>query len=281
MSDGEISHLRPRSESEPETHLEKNSDKKTVQQIGEEICLPRLSNDLKYKRALDLLVSSRQGSKAERLNLHQDGFHRVILSLKQEGFTGFLSFSSQRQFSRGAFLLNNGRCVGCLYQNNLMFDLRSTDESIRLLLNDLNDKDAELFKYSLPQSIILPYSAMFLGKQIELPASKAISPFSQPITVELSRPNILAKILTTLERDRSTATVVIDSNNENGICLIFVHRGFAGASFLVELQTFSIDFDTPNNFVVQNENSSFTTNILPQELMSEDRLGIDLAEFLI
>jgi len=281
MSDGEISHLRPRSESEPETPLEKNSDKKTVQPLGEEICLPRLSNDLKYRRALDLLVSSRQGSKAERLNLRQDGFHRVILSLKQEGFTGFLSFSSKSQFSRGAFLLNNGRCVGCLYQNNLMFDLRSTDESIRMLLNDLNDKDAELFKYSLPQSIILPYSAMFLGKQIELPASKAISPFSQPITVELSRPTILAKILTTLERDRSTATVVIDSNNENGICLIFVHRGFAGASFLVELQTFSIDFDTPNNFVVQNENSSFTTNILPQELMSEERLGIDLAEFLI
>ncbi|MDX2107466.1 MAG: hypothetical protein SFY67_13780 [Candidatus Melainabacteria bacterium] len=194
MSDGEISHLRPRSESEPETQLDKNSDKKAVKFNHEEVFLPRLSNDLKYKRALDLLVSSRHGSKAELLDLHQDGFNRVILSLKQEGFTGFLSFSSQSQFSRGAFLLNNGLCVGCLYQNNLMFDLRPTDESIRLLLNDLNDKDAELFKYSLPQSIILPYSALFLGKQIELPTSKPISPFSQPITVELSKPNILAKI---------------------------------------------------------------------------------------
>lgn len=281
MSDGEISHLRPRSESEPETQLEKNSDKKAVKLNNEEVFLPRLSNDLKYKRALDLLVSSRHGSKAEHLDLRQEGFNRVILSLKQEGFTGFLSFSSQSQFSRGAFLLNNGLCVGCLYQNNLMFDLRPTDESIRLLLNDLNDKDAELFKYSLPQSIILPYSALFLGKQIELPTSKPISPFSQPITVELSKPNTLAKILTSLEKDRCTATVVIDSNNENGICLIFVHRGFAGASFLVELQTFSIDFETPKDFVLQNENSSFTTNILPQELMSEDRLGIDLAEFLI
>lgn len=281
MSDGEISHLRPRSESEPETQLEKNSDKKAVKINNEENSLPRLSNDLKYKRALDLLVSSRRGSKAEQLNLRTDGFHKVILSLKQEGFTGFLSFSSQNKFSRGAFLLNNGLCVGCLYQNNLMFDLRSTNESIRLLLNDLSDEEAEVFKYNLPQSIILPYSALFLGNQIELPASKAVSPFSQPITVELSKSKILAKILTTLERERSTATVVIDSNSENGICLIFVHRGFAGASFLVELQTFSIDFDTPNDFVCQNENSSFTTNILPQELMSEDRLGIDLAEFLI
>jgi len=281
MSDGEIYHLRPRSDSEPESHLEKNSDKKAVNNLGEEHFVPRLSNDLKYRRALDLLVSSRQGSKAEYIDLRLEKFNRVILSLKQEGFTGFLSFKSQSQFSRGAFLLNNGLCVGCLYQNNLMFDLRSTDESIRLLLNDMSDKDAELFKYSLPQSIILPYSALFLGKQIELPPSKPASQFSQPITVELSKSNILAKILTTLERDRSTATVVIDSNNENGICLIFVHRGFAGASFLVELQTFSIDFDTPNTFVQQNQNASFSTNILPQEIIQEDRLGIDLAEFLI
>lgn len=281
MSDGEISHLRPRSESEPESHLEKNSDKKAVNNTSEENSLPRLSNDLKYRRALDLLVSSQQGSKAEHIDLRSDGFNRVILSLKQEAFTGFLSFASKSQFSRGAFLLNQGLCVGCLYQNNLMFDLRSTNESIRLLLNDLSDTDAELFKNSLPQSIILPYSALFLGTQLELPSSKPISSGSQPITVELSKPNILAKILTTLERERRTATVVLDSNNENGICLVFVHRGFAGASFLVELQTFSIDFDTPATFVQQNENVSFTTNVLPQELMSEDKLGIDLAEFLI
>ncbi|QQR56991.1 MAG: hypothetical protein IPG59_18675 [Candidatus Melainabacteria bacterium] len=281
MSDGEISHLRPRSESEPETLLEKNSDKKAVNNSGEENILPRLSNDLKYRRALDLLVSSRHGSKAEQIDLRSNEFNRVILDLKQESFTGFLSFSSRSQFSRGAFLLNQGLCVGCLYQNNLMFDLRSTDESIRLLLNDLSDADAELFKYSLPQSIILPYSALFLGNQLEVPSSKPITSLSQPITVELSKPNVLAKILTTLERERRTATVVIDSNNENGICLIFVHRGFAGASFLVELQTFSIDFDTPSTFVQQNENASFTTNVLPLELMLEDRLGIDLAEFLI
>lgn len=282
MSDGEISHLRPRSESEPETQLqEKNSDNLVVKKSNEESNIPRLSSDLKYRRALDLLVSSRKGSTAEHIDLRNEDLTRVILSLKQESFTGFLSFSSQAQFSRGAFLLNQGRCVGCIYQNNLMFDSRTTGESIRMMLSDLNDKDADLYRYRLPQSIILPYSSLFLGKPLELPSSTSAVPGARPITVELSKPNVLAKILSALERDRSTATIAIDSNGENGICLVFVHRGYAGASFLVEMQTFSVDFDTPTSFVQQNEESTFSTNVLPPDLMEQEKLGIDLAEFLI
>ncbi len=282
MSDGEISHLRPRSESEPESQLaQKNSDNLAVINSSEEANLPRLSSDLKYKRALDLLVSSRKGSKAEHIDLKQEDLTRVILSLKKESFTGFLSFSSQNKYSRGAFLMNQGLCVGCLYQNNLMFESRPTDESIRLMLSDLNDKEAHLYRYRLPQSIILPYSALFLGSPLEFPPSPNSASCTKPISVELTKPNVLAKILSILERERSTATVVIDSNNESGLCLVFVHRGFAGASFLVEMQTFSIDFDTPTSFVQQNTDSTFTTNVLPSELLEQERLGIDLAEFLI
>jgi hypothetical protein len=207
------------------------------------------------KRATDLMIPALETSTQKDFQMSQVGLDSLISELEGSRRTGCIKASSQRWRSRSLMLLYQGRAVGCIYGCREMPQTEPTEPSIKRMLRDLRFGDTHVTLYDLPDSIVLPMSALFLGYPVQR-------------TDDYPARKYMNYICEWFQSKFQTACLAITLPERQATCLVFINKGrFAGA-FDVEGQRYIADIDDVHKLLETEPQANIEASILPPEMSS-------------
>ncbi len=220
----------------------------------------------RHRRAIDLIPLPVVGEMPAWYKLDEHGPSDLVTDLEGNQQTGCLRFTSPASKSRGTVLLLRGRATGCIYGNRHSLDPVPTEPSLRLLFRTLiDDPSAEVLIHDLPEEVVLPMSALFLGYAVERKDS-------------LDAPSYIEYMLGWLKGKELTACLTVSQPTTLSTALAFICEGDFVGTFYVEDQTFSTEIDYLNDLVAKDALTRVEPSILPPEMHrgSLDRFGFNL-----
>lgn len=180
----------------------------------------------------------------------------------QNSYTGIVKFKYPRFNSFGALVLFRGRCTGAMFTQEGQPDTLSTEESLPQLYKAMALLGADVISYTLPEEIILPISAAYIGYPV------------QPVLEDPHRN--FDYLLEWFSKQSSIALVVINSKM-SGTIFAYFFKGELVGWFCVELQRFSLNRQEVIEFVRDNADIELYVSILPNEVVAKSFLfGFEL-----
>lgn len=180
----------------------------------------------------------------------------------QNSYTGIVKFKYPRFNSFGALVLFRGRCTGAMFTQEGQPDTLSTEESLPQLYKAMSLLGADVVSYTLPEEIILPISAAFLGYPIQPAREDPHQNFDF--------------LLEWFMKQGSIALVVINSK-KSGTIFAYFYKGELIGWFCVKLQRFSLNRLEVIEFVRDNADIELYVSILPNEIVAKSFLfGFEL-----
>lgn len=216
-----------------------------------------------YKRITDLLLPS---SFSDAVALHSSSSYtcsKLLEDVETGKVTGCIKTSNQRAKSRGGILLYRGRCVGCVRIAHDSPLPLPTSDSIKLILQDLNDADTTFTLFLMKEPIIRAYSSLFLGHLVDQ------EPMGEPPLLYFHR------VRKCYERDSSTGTIVLMTEAAETYIFLFDRGDFVGAYSVSGQLLLRLPKDiTPllDNSAFSGSDGSVLSDPLPEEygyIMSE------------
>jgi hypothetical protein len=139
-------------------------------------------------------------------------FHHLLVGLEGQERTGCLKISSPRSRSRSAMLLFRGRVVGAVYGSKNMRGQYLHKDAHNYALHDLASPGNLLDAYELPEDLVLAAAALFYGETLETNYGQSLE-------------TIFDDLLATLQRSGQPGCLVINSWQEETICIVYVANG--------------------------------------------------------
>lgn len=139
-------------------------------------------------------------------------FHHLLVSLEGLERTGCLKVTSHGSRSRSAILLYKGRVVGCVYGRKNMRGQYLQKDAHKYALADLASPGNILDAYELPEELVLAAASLFYGETLQLDPAQSLAA-------------IFDSALSSLMRSGLPGTVVVNTYNEETVCIIYVAQG--------------------------------------------------------
>jgi hypothetical protein len=116
------------------------------------------------RRAIALLPEPNGGQSSALPGSDQSNRQRLLLAVEANKTTGCIKVMSNKQKSRGAILVFQGRLLGAMYGSaNLQRQLFHNDAYTRLV-SELSDPETTVTAYSLPETLAIATGALFHGQ---------------------------------------------------------------------------------------------------------------------
>ena len=226
--------------------------------------LSKHQNKFRSKRATDLFPLPFDALNTKNLTMEEYDLDWLVTDLESGMFTGVMKASSKEKGSHSGMLLYRGRAVGCIYVSKDRPDTAATEESIRLMLADLKLPETQVTLYELPDNVVLPMSALFVG----YPVSRSDDYHSRAY---------FDYICNWFREKKLSACLAISLPSNASTCLAFVFKGQLSGIFFVEDLTFTVDEEFIFGLFNSYSNATVEASILPPEMTSSAvRLGFSL-----
>lgn len=210
----------------------------------------------------DILPPPLSISELAPLDLIEHNLSDYLDWFTQNSYTGIVKFKYPRFNSFGALVLFRGRCTGAMFTQEGQPNTLPTQESLPQLYKAMSLLGADIVSYTLPEEIILPISAAFIGYPV------------QPV-LEDPHQNF-DYLLEWFSKQSSIALVVINSKI-SGTIFAYFFKGELISWFCVELQRFSLNRQEVIEFVRDNADIELYVSILPNEVVAKSFLfGFEL-----
>ncbi len=219
----------------------------------------------KIRRATDLMMTGTEPDIIE-MNGPAD-FHQFILSLEQNKRTGCCKFSCDKTKSRGAILVQSGRCVGAIFSNEASKPPLPTRQALSLLLADCQSEGTQAIMCDWPDDVVLSMASLFLGVPLELNE------------VADARSG-MDSAMEWLGQEKGTGCLTFTLGMTGAILFAFIYDGEFVGSFFVEIQQFSRNKSFVYNLITQDPNTTIAASMLPSGVSVERALGFDFSECL-
>jgi len=217
------------------------------------------------KRATDLILPPLQVESENKFKIADYDLEWLITDLEGGMRTGCVKAASEERLSRSAMLLYRGRAVGCIYGCKSMPETQPTEQSLQLMLSDLELPDTSVRMYDLPESVTLAMSALFLGYPVQR-------------NDEYDAMSYMDYICNWFESKSNTACLAITLNSSSATCLGFIHKGQFCGAFYVEDQKYTTDVGFVHDLLRNDPKAGIEASILPPEMTSSAvRFGFSLS----
>jgi len=217
------------------------------------------------KRATDLILPPMEVKEENSFYIRDYDLEWLLTDLEGGMRTGCVKASSESRLSRSALLLYKGRAVGCIYGCKTIPETQPTEQSLQLMLSDLERPDTLVRMYDLPESVTLAMSALFLGYPVQR-------------NDDYDSVGYMNYIGSWFESKAQTACLAITLPASSATCLAFTYRGQFVGSFYVEDQNFSPDINFVHQLLKNDPDSNIEASILPPEMTSSAvRFGFSLS----
>jgi hypothetical protein len=231
--------------------LDTRTLKKAAAKSDDEAMISRLQK-LHLKRASDLIPPAFDQSSESTFDLRKNGIDGLIEKMEVGKRTACVKASSQEWRSRSVMLLNNGRVVGCLYTCMGLPETQPTERSLQLMVSDLLLPETTVVLYDLPETIILPMSALFLGYRIQRDDELDGSGYLSYISDWCKERSVTACIAITLPASATT-------------CLAFIHKGKFSGAHHVESQIFTKEISYVRALLSLDPDADVEATIVPEQ----------------
>lgn len=217
------------------------------------------------RRATDLILPPLQQDTENQFQIADYDLEWLITDLEGGMRTGCVKASSESKLSRSAMLIYRGRAVGCIYGCKSMPETQPTEQSLQLMLQDLELPDTNVRMYDLPESLTLSMSALFLGYPVQR-------------NDDYDALSYMDYICGWFESRGQTACLAISLPSSSATCLGFIHEGKYCGAFYVEDQKFRPDMAFIQELLSKEKNAGIDASILPPEMTSSAvRFGFSLS----
>jgi hypothetical protein len=221
--------------------------------------------DFHLKRATDLVPPPFDEESLATFTSEEQDVEWLITDIEGGMRTGCVKAVSQSAMSRSAALLYKGRAVGCIYGRKQQSENYGTEQSLQIMLQDLEKVDTAIQLYDLPESVVLPMSALFLGYPV-------------PREENVDARTYMDYMCNWFESKSQTACLAITFPSRSATSLCFIHEGKFCGAFYVEEQKFSQDKEFVYSLMASDPQASVEANILPPEMTSSAvRFGFNLS----
>jgi hypothetical protein len=221
--------------------------------------------DFHLKRATDLVPPPFDEDSLATFTSEEQDVEWLITDIEGGMRTGCVKSVSQSAMSRSAALLYKGRAVGCIYGRKQQSENYGTEQSLQIMLQDLEKPDTAIQLYDLPENIVLPMSALFLGYPV-------------PREENVDARTYMDYMCNWFESKSQTACLAITFPSRSATSLCFIHEGKFCGAFYVEEQKFSQDKEFVYSLMQGDPQASVEANILPPEMTSSAvRFGFNLS----
>ena len=217
------------------------------------------------RRAIDLIMPPLDEDSTKQLRIGDYDIEWLITDLEGGMRTGCVKATCESRLSRAAMLIYRGRAVGCIYGCRADPETKPTEESLNLMLSDLESPDTLVTLYDLPEDITLSMSALFLGYPVKRDD-------------DYSALDYLKYICDWFDKEKGTATLAISLSGGRGMCLGYIFKGVFAGSFYVEDQVFHQDRGYIEQILANDAEATLGVSILPPEMTSSAvRFGFSLS----
>ncbi|HEY9683816.1 MAG TPA: hypothetical protein V6C86_19700 [Oculatellaceae cyanobacterium] len=217
------------------------------------------------KRATDLVPPAFDPSSLATFTAEEQDLEWLITDIEGGMRTGCVKAVSQSSMSRSAALLYKGRAVGCIYGRKQQPENYGTEQSLQIMMQDLEKPDTEVQLYDLPENIVLPMSALFLGYPV-------------PREEKVDARTYMDYMCNWFASKTQTACLAITFPSRSATCLCFIFEGTFCGAFYVEEQKFTPDKEFVYQLMQTDPQASVEANILPPEMTSSAvRFGFNLS----
>jgi hypothetical protein len=221
--------------------------------------------DFHLKRATDLVPPPFDEDSLATFTSEEQDVEWLITDIEGGMRTGCVKAVSQSAMSRSAALLYKGRAVGCIYGRKQQSENYGTEQSLQIMLQDLEKPDTAIQLYDLPENVVLPMSALFLGYPV-------------PREENVDARTYMDYMCNWFESKSQTACLAITFPSRSATSLCFIHEGKFCGAFYVEEQKFSQDKEFVYSLMKGDPQASVEANILPPEMTSSAvRFGFNLS----
>lgn len=222
----------------------------------------------RLRRAIDLVMPPTDDEGKESLKTFRIADYDMewLLTDIEGGMrTGCIKATVESKLSRSAALLYRGRAVGCIFGCKANPDAKPTEESLSMMLSDLETPDAMITIYDLPEDITLSMSALFLGLSIDREDN-------------LDSRSYFDYVMNWFIQNSSTACVAITLPSTKSTYLIFVAKGHFCGAFFVEEQQFTMERSQIYHLFEIDANARVEASLLSQEMVAPgQRFGYSLS----
>ncbi|MCW5823494.1 MAG: hypothetical protein KIT34_11880 [Cyanobacteria bacterium TGS_CYA1] len=181
---------------------------------------------------------------------------------KQNSYTGIVKYKHPRFNSYGALVLFRGRCTGAMFSCEGQQNFLSTEQALPELFTAMCLLGADVFSYTLPEEIVLPITAGFIGYQVQPQKENSKDSFEYMI-------DRFAKY-------KSIALLVLSSRS-NGTMFVYVYKGKVIGFFSLEHKTFFLNETGMFDFVSNNTDIELYISVLPNEIVLKSfQFGFEL-----
>jgi hypothetical protein len=223
------------------------------------------TRDFHLKRATDLVPPAFDPESLAVFTSEEQDIEWLITDIEGGMRTGCVKAVSQTAMSRSAALLYKGRAVGCIYGRKQQTQNYGTEQSLQIMMQDLEKADTAIQLYDLPESVVLPMSALFLGYPV-------------PREENVDARTYMDYMCNWFESKSQTACLAINFPSKQATSLCFIHEGKFCGAFYVEEQKFSDDKEFVYALMKGDPQASVEANILPPEMTSSAvRFGFNLS----
>jgi len=171
----------------------------------------RISSQDSCKRAVSIFPETVNRSEEVRDTVSLR-FHHLLISLEGSERTGCLKIVSPRSKSRSAMLLYRGRVVGAVYGKKNMRGQYLHQDAHKCALVDLAAPGNMLDAYELPEDLVLSAASLFYGETLDTNyGANAEASFDYALSA--------------LVRSGSPGCVVVNSLQEETVCIVYVANG--------------------------------------------------------
>ncbi len=196
------------------------------------------------------------------LNLIQHSLNDYLDWFRENAYTGIVKCKYSHFNSFGALVLFRGRCTGAIFVQDGQDETLPTKDALPQMYKAMALLGAEVVSYTLPEQIILPISAGFIG-------------YPYQITKENRRYNF-DQIISSLKEQNSIAVLMFISKI-CGTTFAYVYQGETIGTFCVEEQLFTIKDEEFLDVDSNIEDVQLIIRTLPNEVVAESfQFGFEL-----
>lgn len=212
----------------------------------------------KLRRAVDVIMPAAQPDEVKHYTVGSSNLTEIFAELEASQFTGCIKSDCEEKPSRAAALIYRGRVVGGIYGTRTPSEPYTAEVALNMMMLDLGSEGTTLKIYPLPDQVVLPMSAMFLG-------------FPAPVDDFLSDDALVqsvVEICNELVSRKETGCITVTLPKTEELCLVYVHAGKCPGYFNVDFQRFAVDLNQLDNLIAGDVDARLELFLLPPEMTS-------------
>jgi len=230
-------------------------DKKGIQETISKLVSAENNGQGANRRAINLVPLPTVRETHEIAHSHRIRYHQLLVSIEAKQSTCCIRVISEASKSRAAILVFRGRVLGCLYGSKFEDQQIFGEEAHQRAMSELAKPDNIIDTYLLSEELVLAGGALFHGHQVEHSGGTPEQCFESAVTH--------------LMHSNSPGCVVINSANNEALCMVYVFRGHIIGVYSFSEGWVQSTYETALEYVVSSPNTKVMASALAASNIKE------------